>query len=221
MNKSLILSLSFAAAQMTASAGVLLHQPLAFVNAWFSSTNTGETAGFQTWDRVALPVNASVNRISWTGAFMHGTSTPIDPIGDSWRIKLAYDSESQPGMVRSYEELPFASVASTFLGNSFIAGLPVKVFSFTADLTTPFQFNANENMWLTVYSSAPTTSPTFAWSSGGNGDGVGTQYFLSTMGYAARTDRALTLEGTETPEPATFWSIGIAGIALAAFRRRN
>ncbi|MBM3758236.1 MAG: PEP-CTERM sorting domain-containing protein [Acidobacteria bacterium] len=36
--------------------------------------------------------------------------------------------------------------------------------------------------------------------------------------HADRSDRALTLEGTETPEPATFGSIGIA---LAAFRRRN
>lgn len=220
MNKSLTLSLTLAAIQMTASAAVLLNQPIAFIDARTSSVTTAGTTGIQTWDRVALPDGGYVNRISWIGAFIdfaNPANNPINPTADSWGIKVAFDSEDEPGGVSASASLLFNSVAQTLLGNATIASQPVRLYSFTADLSTPIFFNANQSMWLTVYSVAPTTNPLFSWVSGSGGDGVARQYNVATGVNNGYTDRALILE---SPEPATFWSIGIAGVALAAFRRR-
>jgi hypothetical protein len=224
MNQSTLLSLTFVAVQSVASAAVLLNQPLVAFDARTSSVTTAGTSGLQTWDRVALPFGGYVNRISWTGGFIdfaNPANNPINPTADSWGIKVAFDSEGEPGAVSASQSFLFNAVTQTLLGNSTIAGQPVRIYSFTANLSTPIFFNANENMWLTVYSVAPTTNPLFAWVSGSGGDGVAKQVNVSTGNVGSYTDRALVLEGTEAPEPATFWSIGLAGVALAAFRRRK
>ena len=135
-DQSFLLSLAFAATQIAASAAVLLNQPLAFIDARTSSVTTAGATGFQTWDRVMLPFGGYVNRISWTGAFIdfaNPANNPINPTADSWGIKVAFDSEGQPGAVSASASLPFASVAQNLLGNATIAGQPVRLYSFTAD----------------------------------------------------------------------------------------
>lgn len=207
--------------QAAVSAAVILDQPLAAGNGRASHI-VSETNGFKTWESLTLTQAAFVDRITWIGAFIDTATTannPVDPAGDAWNFALAGDAAGDPGTVLTQTSLPFASVSAVFLSNGTLAGQPVKLFTFTADLGAPIFFEAGTPLWLTIYSSSPNADPRFGWFSGSGGDSLSKQVLLNNGSISSFQDRALTLEGEAVPEPATLSLLGL-GAAFLALRLR-
>lgn len=204
------------------SAETLLNQPLAMVDGRTSHTTNGAD-GLQAWERFSLPQSAYIHSLTFIGAFIDTANTgnnPVLPAGNTWNFQLASDNAGDPGTIDDSESLPFNSVQQTLLGQATLAGQPVYFYSFTADLLTPLLVNGGQTTWLSVLVQATNLDPRFAWVSGSGGDGVSKQISLGSGNISTHTDRALTLDGSNVPEPGTLVLLSAGALLLGIFRRR-
>ncbi|MFN7934471.1 MAG: PEP-CTERM sorting domain-containing protein [Bryobacteraceae bacterium] len=205
------------------SAETLLNQPLASIDGRASHTSTGAN-GFKTWESFSLSQSAVINRITFIGAFIDTATpanNPVNPVGDTWNFELAPDNAGNPGSVSASNSLAFNTVQPTFLGNATLSGQPVHFYSFVADLLTPFHVNAGETTWLAIFVQASSMDPRFSWISGSGGDGVAKQVTLSNGNFTTYTDRALTLDGSNVPEPGSLALLSAGALLIGIFRRRQ
>lgn len=204
------------------SAGTLLNQPFATIDGRTSHTTNG-TNGLQVWERFSLPQSAYIDKITFVGAFVDlGTTAnnPVQPAGNTWNFQLATDNAGDPGALTSSQSLAFNAVQQTLLGSASLAGQPVFFYSFTANLLTPIFVNGGETSWLSVLVQSDNADPRFAWISGSGGDGVSKQISLGSGNISTYTDRALTLDGSNVPEPGTFVLLSAGALLIGLFRRR-
>ncbi|MBS1829479.1 MAG: PEP-CTERM sorting domain-containing protein [Acidobacteria bacterium] len=204
------------------SAETLLNQPLVSVDGRTSHTTNG-TNGLQVWERFSLPQSAHINSLTFVGAFIDiGTpgNNPVLPAGNTWNFQLASDNSGNPGTVTASQSLAFNDVQQTYLGTASLSGQTVYFFNFSADLLTPFLVNAGETTWLSILVQADNLDPRFAWISGSGGDGVSKQISLGSGNIFTYTDRALTLDGSNVPEPGTLVLLSAGALLIGAFRRR-
>lgn len=210
-------------AAVSLPAEVLLNQPLAFVDGR-ASTITSPVSGFKTWDSFSLANPALIRRITFIGAFIDiatPANNPVAPSGDTWNFELATDNSGNPGTVTGSQSLAFQSVAQQLLGGTTLAGQPVHVYRFTADLLAPLFVTGGETMWLSVFSAASNLDPRFGWYSGSGGDGVSKLINLGTGNLNTYLDRAMTLEGDTVPEPSSVILISAGGLLIGLYRRRG
>ena len=220
LTSSLLLTVG---AGTAAQATVVLEQPLLFVDGRASSVFDGGTTGFVTSDRISIAQSTQVDRVSWVGAFIDTQNTannPVPPAADRWILSIAADAGGNPGATTDSVTLDFAQASATLLGSASLAGQPVNVYRFTADLIDPLLIAGGAEQWFSVVAENALQRAGFAWMSGSGGDGLARQQQLGGGLLGPYTDRALTLEGQTVPEAPTLALLAIALVA-AAYRRAH
>lgn len=206
-----------------AHAAVVLDQPLVLVDGRASSVFDGGTTGFITYDRITISQSAMVDRVSWVGAFIDSENTdnnPVLPAADRWTLSVSADSGGNPGAATDSATIDFAAASATLLGIATLAGQPVHVFRFTADLLDPLLVAGGTEQWFSVVAENALQRVGFAWISGQGGDGLARQQRLGGGLLGPYIDRALTLEGQAVPEAATLPLLALALVIAARVTRR-
>lgn len=205
-------------------AAVLLDQPLLVSDGRASSVFDAGTTGFVTYDRITLPQTSSVDRVTWIGAFVDTQVTsnnPVLPAAVRWTLQVAADAAGVPGAVTDSTSLAFADASATLLGTVTLAGQPVFVYRFMADLIDPLLVGGGSEQWITVFAEDADHRPGFAWFSGQGGDGLSMQVQLGGSLPGPYADRALKLEGNVVPEAPMGALIGVALLAAGWAGRRG
>jgi hypothetical protein len=174
-----------------------------------SQNDTSGTFGAfaTTYDNFTLPNLSYVTGVAWTGGYFN---PPTQGTITAFTLQFYSDNAGTPG----------PSVYSTFIsgtaGETLLGGA---IYTYSATLGSAFTANAGTQYWLSIVPDLG-FPPQWGWADGTGGDGAGYQVFFGA-GAATANDMAFTLTGIATPEPFTFGLIGVglAGIALAKFRR--
>ncbi len=211
------------AAFATLNAETLLNQPIGGSNVRTSATNTTDSDGFITWDRFSLTQSALINQITFVGGFYDANNAAAAPAPDfdTFEIRLAADNANTPGSILATYSLLASDVSFQFLGGATAGGFALNVNRYTANLANAMSLMANQTYWLTIYSKNDNLNTPFVWWPGSGGDSVSKQFYVPTNGSAFYGDRAMTLEGSAVPEPASMALIGAGLVAVIAIRRRN
>ncbi|MBS1834979.1 MAG: hypothetical protein JST65_19830 [Acidobacteria bacterium] len=186
----------------SASADILLDQPLVFINGRTSQVTSNNT-GYITWDRIQLSQNSYVNQISWVGGFFAlGASTAPTPQADYWLFQVASDNNGVPGAVTDSVKVPFSSASRQLIASGALGGMPANFYRLDISLpATLFVAGRGIPQWFTIQALGDGPS-TFSWISGSGGDGVAKQLDLSSGSYTSFRDRSLQLSGiAAVPEP--------------------
>lgn len=206
-----LLGVAVAAASMC-SADLLYNQAFNGSSSLYASqndTNVGGLGNFATtYDNFTLPSLSTVGAVAWTGGYYGGTIAPIA----GFTLQFYSDNAGVPG----------ASISSTYIAGTANEGDignfgGYEMYTYSANLGTAFTASAGIQYWLSIVPDLG-HPPQWGWATGTGGDGAAYQVFLGT-GAALANDMAFEL--ASTPEPFTFGLIGVglAGIALAKFRR--
>lgn len=202
-------------------------------SARFSDYGSVSESGFQSFDNFTVQPGGAVEKVTWVGFWLdQGNPQPASaPAPDvlSWDIAFHADNGGVPGTQVFLESFSAASVTSTFLGNGvFNAGnsYNVSFYQYSIDLTSPFAVSPATQYWVSVLSRSEVFAPAFALRGATGGDDSSYQEQLgaamSVIGaQAVPADRAIYLEGTVVPEPATFCVSAAALVLLSAVRRRR
>ncbi len=204
----------------------LLSQPLVLNDGRASHVANG--TGFIVYDRIQLPQTSQIESLTWVGAFIDTANSANNPVANpatTWHFQVLDDALGNPGAVTDNATLSSASVVATLLGQGTLAGQPVNVYRFAATLVDPLLVVGGIDQWFTLFSENASADPRFGWFSDGNGvglgDGVAKQLSLSSQTFSSQGDRALTLDGSHVPEPATLSLLALALVATARCSRRR
>ena len=175
-----------------------------------NDTNAGGLGNFATtYDNFTLPNLSTVTDVSWTGLYS-GTISPIA----GFTLQFYSDNGGVPGL-SVYSTYITGTANETDIGsfNGF------ESYTYAATLGSSFTALGGTQYWLSIVPDLG-YPPQWFWATGTGGDGAGYQVFQGT-GAASTHDMAFSLSGLATPEPFTFgmMGLGLAGIALAKFRR--
>jgi PEP-CTERM motif len=212
-SRSLVLFCAATAVASLCSADLLYNQSFDGSGTAISSQNdtTGGFGNFATaYDNFTLPNLSTVSSVSWVGEYFDGSIAPIA----GFTLQFYGDDAGTPG----------ASIYSTFISGTAnetdigsFGGF--EAYTYSATLGTAFTALGGTQYWLSIVPDLG-FPPQWGWSTGTGGDGASYQVFQGS-GASIPNDLAFELDGLATPEPFTFGLIGIglAGIALAKFRR--
>lgn len=202
---------------------IVYNQPSVFpgpYGAW-TSDRDASGAGFRSWDNFSPAQPTRIDGVNWQGFYLDfftpGNNPPV-PDTTSWEISFWSDVGGQPGVLLQSQTIPVTSAQRTAVGSMtfpLLPVVPVTLFSFEADLASPFPADPGSVYWLSVLSNSPTFNPLWSWSQGTGGDGITIQDQLPGGPNESRPgDRAFSLEGQATPEPSTL-ALLVAGIGVA------
>jgi hypothetical protein len=139
------------------------------------------------------------------------------PDTTSWEISFWAALGGPPEVFLQSHTLPVANVRRTVVGGTTFdlpPTVPVTLYSFEADLTTPFLADPGTTYWLSVSSNSPTFDPLWSWFQGTGGDWITIQDELpGGSSFIRPGDRAFSLEGQAVPEPSTL-ALLFAGIGV-------
>jgi len=193
---------------------------LGFVNAYVSQ-NDGALDPAAVYDNFSLASNASVNKISWVGAYLlSSTGLPTFEIS----FFTNFPASPNPGIVPPPSSLALSNVAVTATqipGTGFEG-----YFLYTADIA-PVAFLGGQTYWLSVVANVPDTdlwgwaitdAPVSPSLDGSVQDFGGRRYIYPTV------DFAFSLDGTSSnviPEPmSALVFVGLIG-GMAIYRRKK
>ena len=221
------------AAQRADAATVLYSQPAQspVVSTRASQTQTGLGLVFQTFDSFALATGAFITEVEWQGSYFNAlvADNTFNPPANSTGFTLEFyaDSAGAPGALLSSQFFSPAAASETFVAQqAFSPTLGLGIYDYSAVLGTPFFANGGSTYWLSVYAQSPAASPTQAqwgWNGGTGGDGTSMQAILPAPPTLVNFDRAMTLTGTQVPEPSSLLLLGagLAALAVPMKRKKN
>ncbi|HWY88990.1 MAG TPA: hypothetical protein VNX28_19910 [Gemmataceae bacterium] len=208
-------------------AGVLYSQPSDNIGFFYSQNDTGGAttpANGTTYDNFTLGTTSTVRNVSWVGGFL---PTIVNNTITSFTLTFYSDNSGAPGTALTTNTIS-GNANQSFVGRD---ALQDYVYSYSANLPTPFVATSGTHYWLSVVANL-NAGGTFQWgweNSGGAsdpGDGVGYQSLLGAMPTPITSDSAFTLSDVAAvPEPSTLVMasalFGIFGGVLTYKRRQR
>jgi hypothetical protein len=212
----------FGAALVALTGATLCHADILYNQAfngaggyWATQNDTsGGNGNFATvYDNFTLAGDGNVTDLSWTGVYFN-PPTPSPMAG--FTIQFYSDNAGIPG-ASLFSTYVTGTANETDLGS--FGG--IETFGYSGNLGTAFGATGNTQYWISIVPDLG-FPPQWGWSTGTGGDGASYQVFFGT-GYVRASDEAFTLSGVATPEPVSvgLMGFGLAGIALAKFRRKR
>lgn len=234
MTKLLKISAAFLIAGVCHGDAAVMYAPTQIgSSARFSDYGSASQSGWRSFDNFTVQPGGTVEKVTWLGFWLdQGNPQPAAaPAPDvlSWDIAFYADNGGVPGAPLSLESFSAGSVTSNYLGDGvFNAGgsYNVSFYQYSIDLTNPFAVSPATQYWVSVLSRSESFVPAFVLRGATGGDDSSYQEQLgaamSVIGVQqVAADRAISLEGTVVPEPATFCVSAAALVLLSTLRRRR
>ena len=156
------------------------------------------------YDNFRLSTAQPITDVHWVGAYFNPPAQ-----GPITRFTVSFwgDAGNQPGaLLRS--EVFAGTAGETFLTSA--NGFPT--YTYSVDLTSPFQAAANTTYWLSIVPDLA-FPPQWGWATGTGGDARAWQVFFGA-GTALLTDMAFDLTSKSVPEPGP---VALLALACGAF----
>jgi hypothetical protein len=180
--------LVFTSALGSAALGVTIYtQPWDAGTGGTASQNVSSGNLFTAYDNFTLAANASIDSLSWTGAWdnpsTQGTAT-------GFTISFWTDNAGLPGpLLQSFSISGNASETTTGVG---------QVYSYSANLSSAFNALAATQYWLSIVAETNSVQPQWFWSRSLVGDNKHAQSVGNNPPQQIQGDLAFTLNGTIT-----------------------